>query len=146
MNKEKALERLTTIEIEQKELRKIIENSDKAKTILERCKTLQDCCIETKRDYYEFMKSIQGLSINTQAYEKIKVICEALNEGTIVKGGYTPYFDQTKNLGSGFCVSVYAYWDDFFSFFSSRQKLKTAELARYAGKQFEEIYFDYIMK
>lgn len=146
MNKEKALERLTAIELESKNLRKIIEDSDKPKSIMERCKTLQDCCIETKQDYYTFMKSIDGLSVNTQAYEKIKLICEALNEGTVVKGGYTPYFDQNKSLGSGFFYSDDRWHHVNSSGISSRQKLKTSELAKYAGKQFEEVYYDYIMK
>lgn len=144
MEKQEALNRLKSIEQETKELRKIIEDADKPKTIQERVIDLYSACKETNRDYSNFIKSIQELSKDTQAYECLKVICEALNEGTkITTKGYSPWFDLTKKVGSSFPYSVSTCAAG--STVSSRLKLKSSNLAIYCGKQFEQLWYEYIV-
>lgn len=146
MEKQEALKRLDAIEKEQKELRTIIENADKPKDIKDRVKSLKDACIETGRNYSKFIESIEYLSIDTQAYEKLKVWIDALNEGErITRTGYSPYFDLSKKPGSGFFSSCFNYCYVSRSYVSSRLKLKNSDLAIYCGKQAEQTWYDYIL-
>lgn len=117
--------------------------------ITDRIKTFDDACREldiTEKEFNEKFKKLE-LDKDTIAYEKLKIIIKALNEGwspnwldTSEKKWY-PYF----NLSSGFVFSVticgYSYAT---STVGSRLCLKSQELAQYAGTQFLEIYKDFL--
>ena len=82
-----------------------------------------------------------------EAHYKLVIIAEALNEGwkpnweDFNENKYTPWFTHK----AGFGLSCYDYdgWDAGTNV-GSRLCLKTSELAEYAGKQFEELYRDYL--
>lgn len=89
-----------------------------------------------------------------EAYYKLVIIAKALNEGWKPNWNdsdeckYYPWFDvdataeQTSGVGLSYNVSSYDY---SHSFVGSRLMFKTAELAKYAGKQFNELYADYFL-
>lgn len=82
------------------------------------------------------------------AHHKLMVIAEALNEGwkpnwdDSSEYKYWPYF-ETNPAGVGFS---YTYCDDWYTFtyVGSRLCYKSDELAEYAGKQFIDIYNDFL--
>lgn len=81
------------------------------------------------------------------------IITQALNEGWEPnwhdhnEWKFYPWFrmgDHHASAGVGF--SYYAYdFDGSASYVGSRLCLKSSELARYAGKQFESLYRDYFL-
>lgn len=81
------------------------------------------------------------------AYRQIKLIAKVLNEGWVPDWSdsnqykYFPYFKHK----SGFGLSYYGtnIWHSF-TFVGSRLCFKSAELAEYVGKQFADIYNDYL--
>lgn len=88
------------------------------------------------------------------AYKKLKVIIEALNEGWTPDWGnrnqvkYAPWFDVEKDKAkpSGFGLSYY----DYVGWYScatvgSRLLLSSSDKAEYAGKQFGELYEQYML-
>jgi len=114
------------------------------KKITDRVKSFDDACK---------IKGIEPESLFNKkdtkdeiAYKKIKVIAEVLNEGWTPDWSnsnqykYTPYF---KASGSGFSDCVYARWSTVTGV-GSRLCYKSSELAIYAGKQFEDIYNDFL--
>lgn len=147
MNKEKALERLTAIELESKNLRKIIEDSDKPKNIMDRVKSFEDACevLGSNPDIFTEYDTDDEV-----AYKKLKVITRALNENWKKDWSnsneyiYFPWFEMDKKPGSGFDCSDYYRWPSF-SIVSARLGFKSRELALYAAKQFEVIYHKYMV-
>ena len=116
-----------------------------------------------------------GVEPDMLAYFKLRIITKALNEGwepKFIPGEYrwAPYFllytkeeiekmnAETKarvvsrssnNAGAGGGVScAYASYDSaaVYASIGSRLAFKSKELAEYAGKQFTEIYADFIFK
>jgi hypothetical protein len=149
INKEEALKRMSAIEAEQKELRKIIEECDKPKNIMDVIKTYEDARKSkyvTKEDLW--FESVQGqMPKNSLAFEKAKVISKALNEGHVFKmdgsqNRYYPYF----SLSSGFVFDITGCAaSDAYASSASALCFLSRELALYAGKQFEEVYRDLII-
>lgn len=147
MNKEKALERLTAIELESRELRTIIENSDKPKNIMDRVGSFEDACevLNMKPNIFS-----PGDTDDEIAYKKLKIITKALNEGwnkdwlNSNEYIYFPWFEMAKKPGSGFDYSDCRTWSANSSV-SAHLGFKSRELALFAGKKFEEIYHTYMV-
>lgn len=90
-----------------------------------------------------------GMGKDILAYIKIKMIALALNEGwkptfTEDEKRWYPYFKVSKNGSVSFTL---AHYDASCAgtYFSSYLAFKSQELAEYAGKQFIDIYKDYLM-
>lgn len=119
--------------------------------VTERIKTYEDACVElgiTPID--ESIRSSNGFTKDEIAYRKIKTITEALNEGWVPdwtdenQKKWFPYF--YPNYSSGF---VFNYTDYDCSLTTAANGLrlcfKSDELATYAGKQFVELYKEFIL-
>ena len=116
-----------------------------------------------------------GLSADLEAYLKLRIIAAALNEGwkpkfTTDEYRYFPWFvlyteEEHNNLSeedksrvvqrssfdsdaySGAAdVRAYSVSSNPYSYYGSRLAFKNSDLARYAGKQFIEIYADFVFK
>ena len=142
LNKKEAIERLTAIEEETKQLRKIIEKADMPKNIMELVKTFEDACevlgIEVTFNENDTKDEI--------AYKKLKIVFKALNEGWVLDWSnsnevkYYPYFKMSP---FGFDDTHYGGWDTC-SNAGSRLCGKTDTIAEYAGRQFEDLYRDFM--
>jgi len=149
MEKSDALKRIAVLESETAELRKIIENADKPKNIMDRVKTFTDACNVLGINPTQVTNN--SLDTNDEiAYKKLKIICKALNEGwepdwnNINQIKYFPWFDMGKKVGEGFADSDCSSWDGY-SGVPSRLAYKTKELSAYAAKQFESEYYNYLV-
>ncbi len=141
IDKKEALKRLSSLENEAKELRKIIDTPVK---ITDRVKTFEDACevlgIES------FHESFQEGTPDEIAYKKLKVIVAALNEGwkpnwnNLNEAKWQPYFDMR---GSGLVFHAADIWYSITAV-GSRLCFRSRELCEYAGKQFQSIYNDYL--
>lgn len=116
----------------------------KPKNITDRVKSFEDAC------------GVLGISISDilskydtkdeAAYKKLKVIARALNEGwepdwkNQNQPKYLPYFEHN---GTAFSHSDYYYWSTD-AHVGSRLYYKSFDLAIYAGKQFIDIYNDFL--
>ena len=120
---------------------------EKKGKVTDRVKTYEDACKELGRQpYNEDQLMTLGLTKNDIAYQKMVVIIEALNEGwkpdwdNWDECKYYPWFDMSP--------SSFAFRDSFYDVTSavagsgSRLKLKSRELAVYAGEQFKDIWKD----
>lgn len=145
IDKKAALDRLASLEDEAKKLRSIIEKADEPKTIFERVQSFEDACVVMKVDIAEFVRKFGFLAKDTLAYEKLKVIAEALREGWKPNWNNSnqpkryPWFDMR---GAVSFVSVVTYWGDTCSVVGSRLCQETEKKAEYMGKQFIDLYRD----
>ena len=142
------------------------------KDIIERVKTFEDACNELgeEHSYVQEYRGVANINFDfTQdiiAYLKLRIICAALNDGwkpTNSDGEcrYYPWFyiytkkeyeklnkDEKKECrglshsNAYACVSVQTLSSGANS--SSRIAFKTKELAEYCGKQFIDIWSDYL--
>ena len=120
---------------------------EKKGKVTDRVKTYEDACKELGRQpYNEDQLMTLGLTKNDIAYQKMVVIIEALNEGwkpdwdNWDECKYYPWFDMSPS-SFAFFGSCYGRTNaDAGS--GSRLKLKSRELAVYAGKQFKDIWKD----
>lgn len=113
--------------------------------ITERVKTFEDAC--------NILGIKPEIAINQDgekdeiAYQKLKIIARALNEGwqpDYSNGDerkYSPWFEFVP--GSGFRFLDYAY-EGTYTIVGSRLVFKIRELAEYAGKKFVDIYNDFL--
>mgnify|MGYP000928640032 CR=1 FL=1 len=122
--------------------------------ITEKVKSFEDACsIEgidpVKAVPFQNPEDIDQKSIN--AYAKLIIINRVLNEGWVPnfddnKWKYYPWFYMRSVAagGPGFsydgCIYDYSY-----STVGARLVFKSEELAEYAGKQFRDIYEDYMV-
>jgi hypothetical protein len=91
------------------------------------------------------------LSADTRAYEKLKVIVKALNEGwfpdwtNVDEYKYWPWFymDKNKYSPSGFGLLGVGYHTTG-SVVGSRLCFKSEQLAKYAATQFNDLYKEYL--
>ena len=117
--------------------------------ITDRVKTYEDACrvLEVDPDDMPFEEPRNGDDVSVNAYQMLIRIVRALNEGwtpdwsdnTTAK--YYPWFEHK----SGFGLSYYGY--DYASTCAgvgSRLVFKSRELAEYAGKQFQDIYIQFL--
>jgi hypothetical protein len=106
--------------------------------------TFEDACESIGEKWSEPI----GLPVDVIAYMKLRIIAKALNGCSWMtyqdtdEAKYYPYFNATGSA-SGFSYYAYTY-DDSFSVVGSRLTFKTADIAKYAGTQFLEIYNEYI--
>lgn len=132
-------------------LKKILVNSFGeqffSEKITDRIKTLDDACIELGFDP-GMEARLSGLP-DEIAYTKLKVIIEALNQGwtpdwsNTNEAKYYPWFEYSRSSGFGFSDTNYNYTRTDTTV-SSRLCFKSRELAEYAGKQFIEIYREFL--
>jgi hypothetical protein len=116
------------------------------KDIKDRIKCFDDVLIENGISREEFEKSCKGLEPDEIAYRMAKLVCIAFNEGWVpdwTNSGeykYYPWFKMGSSSGVGFSSDGFDDWRTL-SGVGSRLCFKTADLAKYAGKLFEqEIY------
>lgn len=115
--------------------------------ITDRIKTVEDACSATGLDYYAFMKTLINLEPDTAAYEQMKVVVRALNEGWTPDWNndsqrkWYPWFRMYTNdkNPSGFGLHA-ADFDLSHSTVGSRLVFKSEELAKHAAIQFEGLY------
>ena len=112
-------------------------------------KTFDDACIEcgtTEKEFNDKFSNV-GLPLNIISSMKLEIIAKALNGEWIpnwedsTECKFYPFFKMSP---FGFGGSGYVDWIAF-SFTGSRLCFKSKELAKYAGKQFEDIYRSYII-
>lgn len=148
---------------------KRIEQSKKMKEI----KTFEDACKATGINHEDWLKAHEGASKDVLAFLKLRIIAMALNEGwhpsfseneirywpwfyVISKEEYEAMSEEQKSRcvgrGSYNAVAngglVFAYANNASTYSSSnvgsRLAFRTRELAIYAGKQFIDIYADFV--
>lgn len=113
--------------------------------VTDRVKTFKDAC-EVLGIYPEDIIS-DPAPIDEDAYRKLKVIAKALNEGWEPDWSdhgqykYYPWFKHVSGVGLSYVD--YVNWRSS-AVVGSRLCFKSAELAEYAGKQFETIYRDFL--
>lgn len=129
--------------------------------VTERVKTFHDAYCELGNEhpfvksYEKYVNTASGEEADVIAYLKLRIICAALNEG------WKPTFDEDEYR---FYVWFYIYTkaeyeklnkdekkmcrivgiSNFSSNTSSRLAFKTRELAEYCGKQFIDIWADFL--
>ncbi|MFT3994754.1 MAG: hypothetical protein QM660_10630 [Dysgonomonas sp.] len=132
----------------------LLENFGKdffSQSVMDRVKTYQDACTELGESPIdeEALKK-QGLNNNDIAYMKLTQIVRALNEGWVAKVydseyRYYPWFSHNESPSAfSFCDSVYDYSSTYASG-SSRLCFKSEKLSNYAGKQFLELWREFIV-
>jgi hypothetical protein len=119
---------------------------------MDEIKTFEDACkklgiLELVPDFSTLPEKYRA---SIYAHYKLMIIADALNEGWIPdwtnsrEYKYYPWFEMGSPSGVGFSCDGYDLWYTL-SGVGSRLCFKTAELARYAGKQFEELYKEYFV-
>lgn len=119
---------------------------------MEAVKTFEDACEVLGIDPCSSLPSVDHLSVDGRsimAYAKLTIIARALNDGwkpdwsDYNQYKYVPWFESR---GSASGLASYDF-DDWCSItdVGSRLCYKTADLARYAGKQFEDLYNEFII-
>lgn len=119
-------------------------------SITERIKTFEDACDDQSIDnlQLELLGLDEGATKAVVAYIKLLIITKALNEDWVAdlsntnQYKYYPWFK--KPSGFGLAYLVYDGWVSY-STVGVRLAFKSAELAEYAGKQFIDIYNDFIL-
>lgn len=143
---------------------------ERVKTFKDACNELgieHDKWVQDKKDL--------GLEADVIAYLKLRIIAAALNEGwkpqfTTDEYRYFPWFylytqseidemseeeksrvvfrSNSSAYAHGGVAYAFAYYDSSYTFtcVGSRLAFKTRELAEYAGRQFVEIWADYVFK
>jgi hypothetical protein len=120
-------------------------------SIMDRVKTFDDACracgISPDQSLTIESEALKKDLKSIGAYAKLIIIARALNEGwepdwaNTDQKKWTPWF--TLNAGFGFSFTYYVNWRTN-THVGSRLCFRSQELAEYAGKQFEDIYNDYI--
>lgn len=121
--------------------------------ITDRIKTFEDACRELDIDpngkiTIEASGELEGDLKSIAAYAKLIIIARALNEGWKPnwKDGneakWWPWFEANKS-GFSFSGTDYGFWFTH-TCVGSRLCFKSEALAEYAGKQFIDIYNDFI--
>jgi hypothetical protein len=114
---------------------------------MERIKTVADVLEEHGYSEEHFIETTKGLTGDETAYRIIKMLAKTLNEGWEPDWSnqneykYYPWFEMRGS--SGFRFGVYADWFTH-SLVGSRLCFKSRELAEYAGKQFVDVYRDFM--
>lgn len=92
-----------------------------------------------------------GFTKDEIAYRKLKTIAEALNEGwqpnwtDCNEYKYWPWFEfESNSAGFAYAITIHAV-TNANAYIGSRLCFKTRELATFAGKQFKDIYNDYLL-
>lgn len=119
--------------------------------ITERVKSFEDACNVLGVDSSDILVYDEDTTdpdeINTNAFLKLRTIIKALNEGwkpDIGNGSQYKYYPWLRSNVSGLGLSYYGYgYGSSVSHVGSRLYLKSAELAKYMGTQFIDIYNEF---
>lgn len=123
-----------------------------SQSVMDRIKTYEDACAELGEDPMneENLRNL-GFSKDEIVYRKLKTIVRALNEGWVAKvydndeARYYPYFYHNESpSGFAFRVSYYGY-SNTAAGSGSRLCFKSSELSTYAGKQFLDLWREFIV-
>jgi len=116
------------------------------KKVTERIKSFDDVLTELGITSAKFYAGCEGIDSDEIAYRQVKLIAQALNEGWFPDWSngkwdkYRPYFNfNDPSAVGGFSYGGYD-GAGSSSRVGSRLCYKSAELARYAGETFTEIY------
>jgi len=153
LDKNQAIERLNAIEKEQKELRRIIENADKPKTIFERVFDIPSAIIELGEAHPEVKEyrllQTAGASVKTLQGQQISIFCAAMNEGVKMSWKNTNqdkhyiWFDFRHTPDhSDFVCCVRCYCFCSLSV-SSRHTYSSNEKALHGAKCIKQICYEY---
>lgn len=125
---------------------------DKPKDVMDRVKTYEDACKELGIEPINSTELIKlGFTNDEIAYRKLKTIAQSLNEGwepdwtDSDEFKFWPWFELERNSAGFACAATDGAVSLTGTHIGSRLCFKTRELALYAGKQFEDIYNDYLM-
>ncbi len=116
------------------------------KTIIERVKTFEDACREANVSPESLFN--ENDTLDERAYKKLKLIIRVINEGWKPNWGngaerkWYPWFEARPG-GFGFSHSHCDYWHTITDC-GSRLCLQTEEKSNYVGKQFEDIYNEFL--
>jgi len=118
-------------------------------TITEKIKNFDDVLNYHNIQKEDFEKKVEDLTADEKAYQQIKLIASALNEGWVPdwkdydQWKYYPWFDMDESSSPG-RFSFYCS-DDLgsLSTVGSRLCFKSRELCRYAAETFLEIYREF---
>jgi hypothetical protein len=120
----------------------------KPKKVTDRIKTVADVLADHGITPEAFSQSCMDLSQDEVGYRLAKLLTKSLNEGWLPDWNnsnevkYVPWFDMRGS--SGFRFGGCDYWRTY-SGVGSRLCFKSRELAEYAGKQFEEVYKQFMV-
>lgn len=136
------------------EFKKILEDTFGKKfflrNITDRVKSYEDACVKLNQEpINEALFRDSGFTEDEIIYRKIKTIIEALNEGWKPnwedgsQKKWQPWF-RVSPSGFVFCDT---YYDCSYALagYASRLCFKSSELAEYAGKQFIDLYKQFIL-
>lgn len=154
LDKRAALQKLTALEKETKELRAIIEAPVKSKTIYERVFDVPSAISELGDSdplviEYWLLKRV-GASLKTLAGHEISMFCKAMNKGIVMswknsnQQKHYIWFDFKEDLessGSVYCVGYSCVISDSVS---SRHTYSSEQKARHGSKCIKKVYYDYL--
>ena len=118
------------------------------KTFEDACKVLNLDSTTIIPDFSLFPESDKEAMI---AHAKLIIIAKSINGDWVPdwtnwdQYKYYPWFKMGSPSGGGFSYHGYVTWDTS-SLVGSRLCFKTREQAKYAGKQFEDLYKTYFLK
>lgn len=113
-----------------------------------RIKTIADILADNGITQEEFDKQCEGIEADEQAYRIIKMLAKSLNEGWTPdwnddsQDKYYPWFEIGGS--SGVRCHVFGRWVSA-SAVGSRLAFKTSNLAEHAGKNFTEVYKQFML-
>jgi len=136
-----------------KVLQKLFGTEIISENITDRIKTIDDFLDKSKLDDFEKnlveYKGTNRKIIGARALFLLEMLSEALNEGWVAnwddsnENKHYPYFEYSPGVGFSYGDYRYGY---SITFVGSRLCYKTVELAEYAGKQFKDLYNDFLTK
>ena len=125
-----------------------IKFKEKPKKVTERIKTVTDVLADNGLTQDQFDKQCEGRESDEVAYRILKLLARSLNEGwkpnwsNFNEAKYYAWFEMGGS--SGFRFLGFVGWRSN-SAVGSRLCFKTSELAVHAGKQFSEVYKQFMV-
>ena len=119
--------------------------------VTERIKTYEDACAELgEKPIDENALKNMGLNKNDIAYLKLTTIVRALNEGYVAKvydyeERWYPWFEHNGSPSAFAFGGSFSDDSDALAGSGSRLSLKNEELSTYAGKQFIDLWKEFIV-
>lgn len=150
MDKQAALKRLSVVEEETKELRRIIEAPDPIKNIKERVKSFENACAITgDSDRLPFPTPTNKIQERINYDYMIYVITKALNEDWKLQWPHGSQYKwypwmQYDEASSAFRFDLSTY-DCAYASAGSGVRLATRELSDYFGKQFQDLISKHLL-
>lgn len=148
ITKEKALQMYDTADAsKQALLEEIFGKASFEKSPMEAIKTIDDILQARGLTREQFDKDTIGFTEDEKSYRLVKMLVEILNQGWVPNwddDNETKYYPWFHMSSSGFRFGDYVVWGSD-SFVGSRLCFKSSELAEYAGKQFTELYKNFMI-